>query len=386
MDVEKLDIEKICIACMNEKSSEADRCPHCGFQVSSYVPKVHQLAPFEILNGRYLLGKALGEGGFGITYIGLDLQEGKRVAIKELYVTGLLKRENTRTVLVSKTVDAREYYRECRAKFEQEARLMQRLKDRGGIAEIYDYFEENNTAYIVMEYLDGCDLLAYLQKHGGKISMKEAFELLRPVMKIVVEMHAKGVYHRDISPDNIRCMENGTMKLMDLGGAKNNYSDKTLSKVILVKHGYAPPEQYASGFKIGPWMDVYAMSATFYRCVTGRVAEDAMERVKEDKLIPPSKLNADISKEAEAVLKKGMALQCENRYLDMKELYYALKEAVYGKKLPEPGPKPGPKPGPIPKIDPNPEKKDKTILIVLITLWVVVVVIIIYLLIRFIGG
>ena len=140
MDVEKLDIEKICIACMNEKSSEADRCPHCGFQVSSYVPKVHQLAPFEILNGRYLLGKALGEGGFGITYIGLDLQEGKRVAIKELYVTGLLKRENTRTVLVSNTVDAREYYRECRAKFEQEARLMQRLKDRGGIAEIYDYF------------------------------------------------------------------------------------------------------------------------------------------------------------------------------------------------------------------------------------------------------
>lgn len=380
MDVEKLDIEKICIGCMEEKSKDAERCPHCGFKSADFVPKPHHLPPFEILNGRYLLGKALGEGGFGITYIGLDLQDGKKVAIKELYVNGLLKRENTRTFLVSNSTDAREYYQACRAKFEQEAQLMERMKDRGGIAEIYDYFEENNTCYIVMEYLDGCDLLAYLKKHGGKISMKESFELLRPVMKIVIELHARSVYHRDISPDNIRCMENGTMKLMDLGGAKNNYSDKTLSKVILVKHGYAPPEQYATGYKIGPWMDVYAMSATFYRCVTGKVPEDAMERVKEDKLIPPSRLSSDISRETEAVLEKGMALRCEDRYLDMRELYLALKKAVNGESE-------GVSEGGVQKSESEVQKKeDKTILILLIALWVVAVIVIIYLIIRFVGG
>ena len=326
--------EKLCINCM-EKMESADVCEHCGFHFSEYTVKPHHLDPFSILKARYLLGRVLGEGGFGITYVATDLQEEKKVAIKELFVTGLLIREHTRTVLVDGSYNKRKYYNECKRKFVQEANLLQTMSDKQGIVDIYDYFEENATAYIVMEYLPGEDLRTILKKNGGSISFEDTFELLRPVMRSLIEMHSIGIYHRDISPDNIRILPDRRVKLIDFGGAKYIVNDSA-SEYVALKHGYAPPEQYVTEYKIGAWMDVYALAATFYRCITGKMPKVAIERISNDDIEKPSQLGVKISQQAEKVLLKAMALKTDERYIDMREFYEELKKVPEVRELSTP--------------------------------------------------
>lgn len=323
-----MDPERLCISCMTEKRDKDEVCPVCGFDPSSYAPLPHQLPPLTILNGRYLLGKALGEGGFGITYIAMDLVKEQRVAVKELYISGLLTRaEDMRVMIADTEKNARAYYDECKDKFLQEANILRQLEDKQGIVDIYDFFQENDTAYIVMEYLDGMDLSTYLKERGGRISFQEAFDMLRPIMHSLMSMHRIGIFHRDITPDNIRCLSNGTMKVMDLGSAKYNFSERR-SQIVLVKPGYAPPEQYTSGFKVGPWMDVYAIAATFYRCVAGEKPKESILRADDNDITPPTVLGARLSRSQEKVLLKGLAIHPEDRYQDMREFYYALKQTV----------------------------------------------------------
>ncbi|MCC8066459.1 MAG: serine/threonine protein kinase [Clostridiales bacterium] len=311
---------------MRDKQHPISVCPYCGYDSDTCQMKPHHLAPLEtILDGRYLLGRVLGEGGFGITYAALDLQTGQRVAIKELFIAGLFSRENTCTVLVDNSIGSRTFYSECKNRFIQEAELMRRLRDKKGVVDIYSYFEENKTAYIVMEYLDGDDLFTYLKNRGGRISFDETFILLRPVMKSLILMHDLGVFHTDIAPDNIRYLSTGRMKIMDLGGAKYSCVPDR-NTVVLVKHGYTPPEQYTSGYKIGPWMDVYAMSATIYRCITGKAPKKSILRETDEDIEKPSELAPGIPKEAEQVILKGLALKTEDRYVDMRDLYTALKK------------------------------------------------------------
>lgn len=329
--------ENLCPGCMKEKNSASEICPYCGFDSAKYTPKVHELQPWTILKGRYLLGKVLGSGGFGITYIAMDLIEERTVAIKELFVSGLVKREKNSVILMDPSSNAKDYYRECSNRFQQEAYIMEKLKENQGIVDVYDYFRENGTGYIVMEFLEGMDLLDYLRAHGGKISMEDTFSLLRQIMIVIRRMHMEGFYHRDLSPDNIRCMANGQMKIMDLGGAKDN-SKSYKSSIVLVKHGYAPPEQYSSNYKIGPWMDVYAMGATIYRCITGKVPVSSMERLQSQPLVPPRKLGANISPEAEKVLMKSLELETDKRYQDLSQFYHALKKIYVKEPISEPTP------------------------------------------------
>lgn len=319
--------ERLCISCMNEKPAGLSICPVCGFDASVYISAPHLLPPLTIVNGRYLLGKALGEGGFGITYIAYDLAENKRVAIKELFINGLFRRAaGTGDIKVDISQGSNAFYNECKDKFLQEAYILRGLEDKQGIVNIYDFFQEHNTAYIVMEYLDGSDLGSYLAARG-RISFVRAFELLRPIMHSLISMHKAGVFHRDISPDNIRCLSNGSMKVMDLGSAKYNYGEEW-SRIVLVKPGYAPPEQYTSGYKVGPWMDVYAIAATIYKCITGDKPKDSIVRADDNDIILPSKTGAVISRNQERVLLKGLALHPEDRYQDMREFYTALKESA----------------------------------------------------------
>lgn len=324
-------VEDLCLNCMQERGPSA-KCVHCGFDITEYTVKPHHLEPFTILNGRYLLGRVLGEGGFGITYSALDLAKEERVAIKELFISGLLARRNTRTVLVEANLDGKRYYYECKQKFVQEAELLQKLGDKSGIVDIYNYFEENDTAYIVMEYLPGEDIRTILKKKGGKLSFEETFKLLRTPMRTLIELHSLGIYHRDISPDNIRRLTDGQVKLMDFGGAKSVLNAER-ARYVAVKRGYAPPEQYELSYKIGPWMDVYSMAATFYRCICGKVPKDAMERQSDDDILKPQDLGVDISSQAQNVLLKGLALETEDRYLDMRGFYNDLKKVPEVQKL-----------------------------------------------------
>lgn len=322
----QFDPEKHCLNCMKELPNVDEPCPYCGFNNHTYKPAGHHLQPYTILNGRYLIGCVIGEGGFGITYSAYDLPEDRHVAIKELFIANIVIRQDTYVVLADSTYSNVQYFEECKERFLQEANALQHLSDKKGVVDIYDNFKENGTSYIVMEFLDGGDLLKYLKMQGGKIEYPDAFALLRPIMKSMIEIHRAGIIHRDISPDNIRYLSDHRMKLMDFGSAKSTTRNADGS-LILVKAGYAPPEQYALNYKIGPWMDVYAMGATFYRCICGKPLKQSTHRTNDQDIEKLANVYPKVPIEVENVLYKALALKPENRFQDMYEFYIALKEA-----------------------------------------------------------
>ena len=313
---------------MRENKNLQEVCPWCGFYLPDYTPKKHHLDMMQtILKGRYLVGAVLGEGGFGITYGAYDLAENQRVAIKEMFLKEIVTRKNGRTILVDSTQRTAKYYSECQKQFLREAKVLNELKDKEGVVSILDYFSENNTVYIVMEYLDGVDLKKFLADHGGKIPYMEAWNFLRPVMKSMFKVHQEGIIHRDISPDNIRYLDNNRMKLMDFGSALS-VAGEASDALVLYKRGYAPPEQYENGYKVGPWMDVYAMAATIYRCITGKTPKESKKRTSDNDIVLPSSIGADIPPGAEQVLLRAMSLDADSRYIDMREFYKYLKRAT----------------------------------------------------------
>ena len=201
--------------------------------------------------------------------------------------------------------------------------MIAKFNDQEGIVNVTDFFEANNTAYIVMEYLDGITLKEYIAENGV-LSPEDILELMAPVLESLDEVHKQGLIHRDISPDNIMLLKNGKVKLMDFGAARDytDFGEKSLS--IVLKPGYAPEEQYRSRGIQGPWTDIYALSATIYKCITGITPEESMQRVIEDSLEKPSKYCKDIPKGMENAIMKGMAALQKNRYQNLKEFCEAL--------------------------------------------------------------
>lgn len=247
-----------------------------------------------VLKNRYEIQGVIGEGGFGITYIGLDRTLNMRVAIKEFYPQGAVIRNNSisNNITVS-GIDKKEFFYKGKEQFLREARILAQFNAQEGIVDVIDFFEENNTAYIIMKYLEGITLKEYI-KQNGVMSIQDILELLVPVMEAIDVVHQNGVIHRDISPDNIMIQVNGRVKLMDFGAARayTEFGGKSLS--IVLKPGYAPPEQYQTHGIQGPWTDIYALSATIYSCITGHRPPDAVERVMEDSIKTPSELGIRI--------------------------------------------------------------------------------------------
>ena len=302
-------------------------CPYCGHVAEETVLDPHVLRPGTILNGRYLLGLPLGQGGFGITYIGRDLKLNMRVAVKEYYPSGWANRNADVSSRISITSD-QPLVVEGMNRFLKEAQVLAHFHDTPGVVEVRDYFEANNTAYIVMEYLEGEDLAHKLKKR--KFSSDEIFTLMKPIFTTLEKIHQQGIIHRDISPDNIMMLPDGSLKLMDFGAARlMNYGDQRSLSVVL-KAGYAPKEQYSSKGSQGPWTDVYALCATIYKCITGITPDDALDRADEDDLKWPSELGFPISVQQEAVLKKGMEIRQRDRFQSIGELKDALRKATSG--------------------------------------------------------
>ena len=311
-----------CLHCMLPTGG-ADVCPHCGYQGGD-TELLHHLRPGSKLNGRYLVGRSLGQGGFGITYIGRDLLLDTRVAIKEYYPSGVASRNVAFspeiTISDQRQVDSIE---EGKRKFLSEARALAQFADDPGVVTVRDFFEANNTAYIVMEYLDGHDLRSILRL--TRFSADDIFERMRPVMDALEKIHQVGIIHRDISPDNIMLLKSGTVKLMDFGAARQLDLTGNTSVSVILKTGFAPEEQYRSKGHQGPWTDVYALCATIYCCITGLKPDDALERTQLDELKWPSELGVEISALQEAVLKKGMAVRAGDRFQtigEMKEMLF----------------------------------------------------------------
>ena len=330
-------IENLCINCMREMKSQTGVCEHCEFDERKYDFPQHHMRPFTILAGKYLIGKAIGEGGFGITYIGIDLELEARVAIKEYYPQGAAARDsrtNDGTVR-SYSENTRTFFEEGREKFINEARTIAKFRELPEIVGVIDFFRENQTAYIVMEYLDGQTLKQYLKANGGKIPAEELLRMMKPLISSLGKIHSQGLVHRDISPDNIMLMKDGSIKILDFGGARDFASQSGKSLSVMVKHGYAPEEQYRSHGDQGPWTDVYALCATMYRCITGKIPPESLDRLYEDNLKPISSFGVDCPKYIEQAITKGLSVRKDGRYQSMKELY----DALYKEKPPKP-PKP----------------------------------------------
>ena len=281
------------------------------------------------LIGRYTIEKVLGQGGFGITYLGIDELHEKKVAIKEFFPQGIVTRNIEYEDAVTVTfVGEKDNYNKGKEKFLKEARIMARFSKDEGIVKAQDFFEINNTAYIVMEYLEGITLKQYLRENE-RIEPEELLELFVPLIESLDEIHSQGLIHRDISPDNIMVLLGGKIKLMDFGAARDytDFGEKSLS--LILKPGYAPPEQYQTHGVQGPWTDIYALCATMYKCLTGENPPDAIERVMDDNLKEISEFGIPVSKQMEETIIKGMSISARNRYQNIEEFcqdLYALSE------------------------------------------------------------
>ena len=367
---------EICYSCFTEKST-AGACPHCGYDPASDEGKYPiALRAGSILNGRYIVGRVLGQGGFGITYLAQDYQTKGLVAIKEYLPTEFAGRTTGTYAVQVYSGDRRENFEYGKEQFLAEAKTLAEFIGNDHIVRIYSYFEEYGTAYLAMEYIDGESLDKYMSHHGGRLSVEKANELLVPVMEALDWVHSKGIVHRDIAPDNIIVTKDGRAKLIDFGAARYSTGEKSKSLDVILKHGFAPKEQYIRRGRQGPFTDVYAMAATYYYAITGKIPPDAIERMDEDELIPPTTLGVKMSKTAEDALLKGLEVSASERYQRMGELAEGLgvkpvrqapeqpsarsfdfsrPEATPAAEQPQPDPIPGSIPEPQPQTDSTPE-------------------------------
>ncbi len=321
--------EKLCYGCMKIKLGEYV-CEHCGYD-ETVKNESHQLPTGTILKEQYLIGKVLGQGGFGITYLGWDLYLDIPIAIKEYFPNSSVMRDvSVSTDVVSYSGDASTRFRNNKERFMREAKTLAKFSDVPEIVHVKNFFLANNTAYIVMEYVEGTNLKQVVKEHGGRLSYGEALSILKPVMEALGKVHKEGLVHRDISPDNIMLLPDGTTKLLDFGavrdvGDADVNTPLTASTEAIIKQGYAPIEQYQNRGSLGPWTDVYALCATMYYCLTGEVPMDAPGRLLGDEEID---FGSHVDEYIAVVLKQGMELRAAERIHSVDELLEKLEADV----------------------------------------------------------
>lgn len=308
-----MNAEHLCMGCMGDKG-DAPVCAVCGWAEGTPPELPVQLSPRSVLIEKYLLGKVLGQGGFGITYLAWDLLLNRKLAIKEYFPREICGRGRDDLSIQPLSQRSQRDYEYGLAKFVEEGRNLAKFRDYPGIVSLLDFFEANGTAYIVMAYMEGMTFKQYLEQQGGKITFDQSLSILNPVMDALREVHRTGMLHRDISPDNIYLNQDRQVKILDFGATRYAMREQSQNLTVLIKPGYAPLEQYSSGGKQGPWSNVYALGATFYRALSGRAPSEAPDRLAQDDLIPPSKLSISIPPESESALLKALAVHWQSRF------------------------------------------------------------------------
>ena len=307
-----------CMGCMEDYDEKYMICPFCGYAENSDPEEANQLRPGTILHNKYVVGKAIGHGGFGVTYLGFDAELERKVAIKEYMPNEFSNRIPGNNQVIVYEGDKREQFDSGLMKFTEEARRLAMFQDKEGIVQIYDCFLENNTAYLVMEYLDGITVKEKI-KRDGKMGLEEALGIIMPILRSLKEVNAAGILHRDIAPDNIMLTSAGEAKLIDFGASRFATTGHSRSLTVLIKQGFAPVEQYNSRGDQGTWTDVYGLAATFYFLLTGKTPQDAMERKAHDVLKPPSKEGADVKRNMDVAIMNAMNVGIEYRTKTMED-------------------------------------------------------------------
>ena len=320
-----LDVNHLCPGCMSRWEDTGRPCPRCGFSWETAPAGGRELPIFTILAGRYLLGKRIGVGGFGITYLAMDLAEERVTAIKEFFPASLASREGLEVAALPG--EEGRYFREALRSFRKEADLLSRFVDVPGIVRYRDYVMENGTAYLVMDYIEGTNLRRYMRETGKTFTQEEALGLMHPILLAVDAMHRKNVLHRDISPENLILKPDGTLTLIDFGAAREFSLDEEENLTVILKHGYAPEEQYHSGSRQGPWTDLYACCAVLYQMVSGIQPQDAAARAQKDNLLTLDEIEGvQVTEKFARVIEKGMTIHATERYASIQ----ALTVELYG--------------------------------------------------------
>ncbi len=301
---------QLCPGCFADKGT-ASLCPHCGYDDSlKRGPLV--LAHRTLLNhGQYLIGRVLGKpGGFGITYLALDTKLETRVAIKEYLPRDLAGRDASHATISAHSAEDGQFFRYGLTQFLQEARTLAQF-DHANIVRVRNFFEENGTGYLVMDYYDGVTLADYLARQPqGRLPEKTAVGILMPILDGLREVHARNFLHRDIKPQNIYLTTSNRPILLDFGAARQAMSERSRSLSVVLSEGYAPYEQYHRRGEQGPWTDIYSCAAVLYHAVAGEPPPPATERVHTDELDFNS---LGVSTSLTMALRSGLALDHKNR-------------------------------------------------------------------------
>ncbi len=322
-----MNLETLCLACMDSDQVDGT-CPKCGRPADWKPDNAMHLRPGIRLRDQYLLGRALGHGGFGITYLGWDTDLARKTAIKEYMPNGVAGRASGATAVTPFSANTQSEFEWGLDKFIEEARVLARFHNHPAIVSVITFFRANGTAYLVMEYLDGTTFEDF-QKRRGRITWETAMRIISPVLDALGAVHADGILHRDISPDNIYLTRAGQVKLIDFGAARNALSQKSRNLSIILKEGYAPEEQYRTSGSQGPWTDVYAVGATLYHALTGRIPPAALDRQAaaadgKDPLVSPAEMGVVLSPGAEAALLKALAIRGQDRFQSVQDFQAAL--------------------------------------------------------------
>ena len=295
-----------------EKSTKA-LCGHCGYKAISQAGSHQYLAPGTLLYNRYLIGRVLGAGGFGITYLAKDMNREFLCAIKEYLPAVLAVRDGVSMNVKPNSMSNAATFRHGLSVFHREAQTLRQFSGNPAIVQVFDDFEANGTAYFVMEYLDGVTLKALMRSFGGLLPVEMAKEILINIAVTLREVHNHGLLHRDVSPDNIFITKSGVALLIDFGATRYFVGERSQSLSVILKAGFAPPEQYSRKGKQGPWTDLYALCATFYAATTGRNIPDAPDRLAGTPINPPLTDIPGLPFLLAAAVEQGLELNKNNR-------------------------------------------------------------------------
>lgn len=314
---------ELCMRCFHVKG-KYDVCPMCGYVEGTPPEQPHYLAPGTILGNHFLVGTAIGAGGFGITYRCFDITLGVTVAVKEFYPAGLVNRAPGQSAVGLLSGDKKEQYRSQLNRFLMEAQSIAQFGNAKDIVNVYDFFEENNTAYIIMEYIDGVLLKDYMEKQG-RLDVSAALSVISPIVNAVKKIHAKGIIHRDISPDNIFISGEDSVKIFDFGAAQLNDSSEGQAAEKVIKVGYSAPEQYRDNSRQGFYTDIYSAGAILYQMLTGERPAESTEREFKDDLKSPAELGIPLEPNLDRAVMEALAVKPELRFQSIQQFEDALQ-------------------------------------------------------------
>ena len=317
-------MQGMCYNCFEEKNQDG-HCQQCGYSnISNIVNYPLALREGSILAEQYVVGRVLGQGGFGITYLAFDYKLRVKVAIKEFLPEGMAVRTNGDAALAIYSGEKQESFDYGVERFLEEARVLAKFMGSRNIASVRNYFNENNTAYFVMEYIEGISFKNHIKIRGGKLKYRETLRILLPVMDALTTVHREGIIHRDVTPDNIYITKDNEVKLLDFGSARYSIGDKSKSLDVVLKMGYAPKEQYLRHSRQGAYTDVYALAACFYVAITGILPPESLERMEKDELVKISAQGIDIPAKLENAIMKGLEVNAADRFQNMEEFKAAV--------------------------------------------------------------